>query len=88
MTSSKLLCCRYTSQCGSQGDERIVCVDTLVVLYLLLMLMIEDLAEHILISLASQINGYNESEMPGNEEDQQWMWNTSNWSEQEEISSH
>ena len=52
------------------------------------MLMIKDLAEHILIALAFQISGSNESEMPDNEEDQQWMWNTSNWSEQEEISSH
>lgn len=54
-TANKLLGCKCTCQCGSQGEERIVCVHTLVVLYLLSMLIMEDLAESMLIALASRI---------------------------------
>ena len=53
---------------------------TLVVLYLLTKLMIEDLAEHMLISLASRINGSISVEETENV-DQQWMWNMSTWSD-------
>ena len=56
-TSTKLLCCKCSCPCGSNDDERIVCIHILVVLYLLSMLLIEDLTEHMLISLASRISG-------------------------------
>ena len=56
-TSTKRLCCKCSCPCGSNEDERIVCVRILVVLYLLSILLIKDLAEHMLISLASQISG-------------------------------
>lgn len=82
LTAKKLLCCKCTCQCGSQGLERIVCVHTLVLAYLLSMLLIEDLAEHILIALAARINGSFETETEDSEDvDQQWLWNMSNWSE-------
>jgi len=84
-TAMDILGCKCSCKCGSQGNERIVCVHTIVVLYLLSVLLIEDLAESMLIALASRINGsIDSSEVEG--EDQQWMWNMSNWNEAETVS--
>jgi hypothetical protein len=50
-TSKQILCCKCTCQSGSQGEERVVCVHTYVRLYLMSLLLHEDLAEHIFWSL-------------------------------------
>lgn len=52
-TATKLLCYKCSCPCGSNDDQRIVCVHILVVLYRLSMLLMEDLAEHIMIALAT-----------------------------------
>ncbi|KAL9186550.1 hypothetical protein ACHAXT_005788 [Thalassiosira profunda] len=90
-TANKLLGCKCTCQCGSQDEERIVCVHTLVVLYLLSILLMEDLAESMLIALASRItasanpNDDDASTANSNDgaEDLQWMWSMSNWTDGE-----
>jgi hypothetical protein len=56
-TSKNLLCCKCTCQCGLQESQRIVCVHTFVQLYMKTMLLHDDLAEHILIELATRLNG-------------------------------
>lgn len=53
VTSTDILCCKCTCQCGSQGKERIVCVHNLPLLMLLTLLLFEALAEHILLELAA-----------------------------------
>ena len=57
VTSNNLLCCKCNCKCGSQGSQRIVCVHTLVRPYMLSLLLADDLAEHMLIELASLVNG-------------------------------
>ena len=52
-TSKQILCCNCTCQSGSQGEEHVVCVHTYVRLYLMSLLLHEDLAEHIILELAA-----------------------------------
>lgn len=71
-TAKDLLCCKCTCQCGSQNDQRIVCVHVLAVLYLLTLLLFEDLAEHLLLELSACLSGD--------------IWETSQWSDNGEKS--
>eukprot|EP00956_Cyclotella_meneghiniana_P040674 scaffold202164_cov66-Cyclotella_meneghiniana.AAC.2 len=52
-TTNDVLSCKCTCQCGSQNEQRIVCVHNLAVLYLLTLLLFEDLAEHLLLEFAA-----------------------------------
>ena len=83
-TAKNLLCCKCACPCGSQEEQRIICVHTLVVLYLLTILMMEDLAEHLLIALAARISGaFDSADGDDAEEDEDWMWNMGDWSDDE-----
>ena len=84
-TATDILCCMCSCKCGSQGLERIVCVHILVILLLLSILLIEDLAESILIALASRINGSVDTQSSSDSEEL-WMWNMSVWTEVEIVS--
>ena len=56
-TSNDLLSCKCTCQCGSRNNERIVCVHNLAALYLLTLLLFEDLAEHLLLEFSACLSG-------------------------------
>ena len=82
-TAKNILCCKCTCQCGAEGTERVVDVHTMVPLYLLSILLMEDLAEHLLISLAARISGaFDADDDVGSENnDSDWMWSVSEWSD-------
>lgn len=73
--------------------QKIICVHILVLLYLLTIMLIEDLAENILIALASQVSGSvehateNDVDIAENEDDnqQEWLWSVSNWTDDKVI---
>lgn len=52
-TPTKILCCRCTCQCGSQDNERIVCVHSLPLLLKLSVFIGECLGEHFLLELTA-----------------------------------
>jgi hypothetical protein len=52
-TAKDILCCKCSCKCGSDGKERIVCVHNLPLLFLLTLLLFEDLAEHMLLEFAA-----------------------------------
>ena len=52
-TPTHILCCRCTCQCGSQDNERVVCVHNLPLLLKLSVFIGECLGEHILLELAA-----------------------------------
>jgi hypothetical protein len=52
-TANDLLCCKCTCECGSQKEQRIVCVHILAVLYLLTLLLFEALAESMLLEFSA-----------------------------------
>ena len=69
-TPTKILCCRCTCQCGSQGNERILCVHNLPLLLKLSVFIGECLGEHFLLeftacwsSAAWEKKGWSDSEM-------------------------
>ena len=83
-TARHLLCCKCTCQCGSQDTQNITCVHILVLLYLLTMLLMEDLAEHLLIALASRVSGSIDNSPEDDEGDKQnWLRSMSNWTDAE-----
>lgn len=82
-TKQNVLCCKCSCQAGSQDDERIVCVHTLVPPYKLTMLLMEDLAEHLLITLAARIGGSTDGEAKSDLDESTWKWSLSNWSRAE-----
>jgi hypothetical protein len=84
-TSSSLLGCKCTCHCGSQGDERVVCVHTNVRLYRLSMMLHESLAENILCELTARLVDSVNGEST-NVDDEQWLWEMRNWSEDERSS--
>ena len=53
VTAKDIICCKCSCQCGSDGDQRVVCVHNLPLLFLLTLLLFEDLAEHMLLELAA-----------------------------------
>ena len=54
-TKNKVLCARCGCKSGSQKDEKVACVHTLCRAYKLSQLLAEDLAEHMLLQLASMM---------------------------------
>jgi hypothetical protein len=64
-----ILCCKCSCQSGSRGEERVVCVHTYVRLYLLSILLHEDLAEHILLELAACIGGCSDAQHTSDQPD-------------------
>mmetsp|Transcript_5746 Transcript_5746/g.10890 ORF Transcript_5746/g.10890 Transcript_5746/m.10890 type:complete len:229 (+) Transcript_5746:1724-2410(+) len=52
-TGTKVLCCKCNCQCGSQGDERVVCVHNFPIIFLLLLLLMDALAESMLMEFAA-----------------------------------
>ena len=56
VTTNDLVCYKCSCNIGSTGNERVVCVHILPVLYLLSMLLSGGLAQHILIELCTQWN--------------------------------
>ena len=51
-TVKDILCCQCSCQSGSKGEKKQVCIHILPLLFLLTLLLFEDLAEHILLELA------------------------------------
>ena len=54
-TKKKVLCSRCGCKSGSQKDEKVACVHTLCRAYKVSQLLVEDLAEHMLLQLASMM---------------------------------
>ena len=52
-TENDVLCCKCTCHCGSQDKERIVCVHNFPLVFLLMLLLMDALAESILMELAA-----------------------------------
>ena len=80
-TSSKILCASCDCQVGSENGERILCVHEMVRLYLLMLLLFDCLAESLLLELAARVSGALDT--AEEESDKDWMWDMSNWTEEE-----
>ena len=85
-TLKDILCCKCTCQSGSQGEERVVCVHTFR-LYLLSILLHQNLAEHILLELAARIGGGSDVQHTCDQtydvsNDRTWMWDLNTWSDE------
>ena len=52
-TANDVLCCECNCQCGSEKDERIVCIHNFPLLFLLLLLLMDALAESMLMEFAA-----------------------------------
>jgi hypothetical protein len=52
-TATKVLCCKCNCQCGSQGEDRVVCVHNFPLIFLLLLLLMDALAESMLMEYAA-----------------------------------
>ena len=85
-TTNNLMCCQCSCQCRSKGDERIVCVHSMVRLYMLSLLLLHSLlAENMLCELTTRIVEFVES----NESDidnEQWLLDMRRWTEDELMS--
>ena len=68
-TALQVLCCERDCQIGSEGDERIVCVHNFPPVFLLLLLLMDALAESLLMELAASLRSS--------------IWDTSVWTEEE-----
>ena len=55
-TKSELLYCKFICQCGGCNDWMITCVHNLPIIFQLCMLLVDGLAEHILLELSARIN--------------------------------
>ena len=53
VTPTKILCCKCSCHCGGQGNERILCVHNLPLLFLLTTLLFDALAENLLCDFAA-----------------------------------
>ena len=53
VTPTKLLCCKCSCHCGGQGNERVVCVHNLPLLFLLTSFLFDALAENLLCDFAA-----------------------------------
>ena len=62
-TSKDLLACKCSCKCGGEGDEAIVCVHILPLIFLLSLLLTEGLAENILLELCARFQVSNEQQM-------------------------
>lgn len=72
-TAKDILCCKCTCQCGSQHDQRIVCVHNFPLLFLLTLLLFEHLAEHMLLELAACMSAGIWDKSVWSEDDIVWM---------------
>ena len=61
-TSEGLLSCTCTCKCGGDHDDRIVCVHILPLIFQLAILLVDGLAENILLELRGRIKATDESE--------------------------
>ena len=57
VTPTKILCCKCSCHCGSQGNERVICVHNLPLLFLLTLLLFDGLAENMLCDFAACLSG-------------------------------
>ena len=60
-TSSKIVACKCSCQCGAEGDEAVVCVHILPLALQLSMLLVGGLAEHMLLELSSRFASIDEN---------------------------
>lgn len=72
-TAKEILCCICNCQCGSQALERIVCVHNFPLLFLLTLLLFEDLAEHMLLELAACLSADIWDKSVWSDDDILWM---------------
>jgi hypothetical protein len=56
-----IISCSCTCKCGGQGQQKIICIHILPVLYQISLLVFEGLAENILVELAAYVSKKNES---------------------------
>ena len=62
-TGKDLISCKCTCMCGGQGEEAIVCVHVLPLIFLFSLLLTEGLAENILLELCARFQATNEANM-------------------------
>lgn len=55
-TRTKIVCCSCTCKASSSGQEKILCVHILLVIYQYSMLLYDGLSEHLLVELANKWN--------------------------------
>ena len=72
-TAKDILCCQCGCQCGSKGKEKQVCVHILPLLFLLTILLFEDLAEHMLLELAACMSSDIWDKSIWSDDDIEWM---------------
>ena len=72
-TANDILCCQCSCQCGSKGKEKQVCVHILPLLFLLTILLFEDLAEHMLLELAACMSSDIWDQTVWSDDDKEWM---------------
>ena len=72
-TAQDILCCQCGCQCGSKGTEKQVCVHILPLLFLLTILLFEDLAEHMLLELAACMSSDIWDKSVWSDDDIEWM---------------
>lgn len=70
-TPTKILCCKCTCPCGSQNQERTLCVHNLPLVYSLTLLMFRDLADHILREFAACMHSN--------------IWNNGVWTTEDQL---
>ena len=54
-TSSQLLCCKCNCPIGAEGDQRVTCVHNLPIMLKFAMLLMDGLAEHVLLELIAKV---------------------------------
>ena len=68
-TETDVFCCQYTCHCGSQEYERAVCVHNFPLIFIFLLLLMNALAENVLLELAACLRSN--------------IWDTAVWSDDE-----
>ena len=63
ITANDLLACKCNCMCGAVGTERIVCIHVLPVIFGLSLLLVDGLAENILLEVCARFNNLNEADM-------------------------
>ena len=71
--TNAIMCCKCTCQCGSQNKEQILCVHILPLIFLMSLLLFEDLAEHMLLELSVCMSADIWDQTVWPEEDIGWM---------------
>ena len=73
VTPTKILCCKCSCYCGGQGNERILCVHNLPLLFLLTTLLFDALADNLLCDFAACLR--------------ETTWDKDGWSKKGRVSS-